>query len=77
MSRLSSIGVLPEAFRHRVWSLEESLRSALGKDQLGFAKRSVSRARVRMVTPRNLAGTKSAAPRAATAGLLTGGPGPF
>ncbi len=71
MSRLSSIGVLPEAFRHRVWRFEESLRSALGKDQLGFAKRSVSRARVRMVTPRNLAGTKSAAPRAATAGLLS------
>ena len=71
MSRLSSIGVLPEAFRHRVWRFEESLRSALGKDQLGFAKRSVSRARVRMVAPRNFAGTKSAAPRAATAGLLS------
>jgi hypothetical protein len=52
MLNLSSIAMLPTAFRHQVWGYEESLRSAFGRDQMGFPRRPTPAAAIARVEQR-------------------------
>jgi hypothetical protein len=72
MPRLSSISVLATAFRHRVGAHEETLRSALGRDQMGFSKRPTPIASVALVRPRqqDWGSARPASPSTLRAGII-------
>ena len=64
--------MLATAFRHRVWRYEESLRSALGHDEMGFSRRPTPTASMALVRPRqrDSGSAQPASPSTLRAGLI-------
>ena len=72
MPRLRSLTLLSTALRQQVWQYQESFRSALGPDEMGFTRRPTPTASVTLVRPRqqDRGSTRPVRPSTLRAGLI-------